>query len=66
MIGWLYTSWQGNALSGRSRCATCKANTTALWTILADESIEQNPDAKDTGSRMALHFVARLGMEECI
>jgi signal recognition particle protein len=51
------TSWRTTAK---------KADAYALAALLADETLQRDPDAEDAQGRTAMHFAAGLGSEECL
>ncbi|XP_004985832.3 probable signal recognition particle 43 kDa protein, chloroplastic [Setaria italica] len=46
--------------------AAKKADAEALAALLADETLQRDPDAEDAQGRTAMHFAAGLGSEECL
>ena len=43
-----------------------KADAEALAALLADETLQRDPDAEDAQGRTAMHFAAGLGSEDCL
>jgi len=46
--------------------AAKKADAEALAALLADETLQRDPDAEDAQGRTAMHFAAGLGSEDCL
>ncbi|XP_062209758.1 probable signal recognition particle 43 kDa protein, chloroplastic [Phragmites australis] len=46
--------------------AAKKADAEALSALLADETLQRDPNAEDAQGRTAMHFAAGLGSEECL